>query len=92
MSFLTESFKDRFRRKSFLSIINNHLSFKMDSCGHLGNYSIICIECPVLRDEILVVKNNGCLNLEIESDSKILIDYYNKMINIYINMLLMKDI
>ena len=35
-----------------------------------------------LRDGILVAKNNGFLNLEIESDSKIVIDYFNKMISV----------
>lgn len=32
----------------------------------------------VLRDDMLTVKNNGFLNLDIEGDSRIVIDYYNK--------------
>ena len=47
----------------------------------------------VLRDDILTVKNNSFLNLEIEGDSRIIIDYYNKKSNIPSSiMLLMKDI
>ena len=34
------------------------------------------------RDGILAAKNKGYSNLEIEGDSKIVIDCHNKMINI----------
>ena len=42
---------------------------------------------------LLVINRKGFLNLEIEGDSKIMINYYNKKINIpnYI-LLLMEDI
>ena len=46
-----------------------------------------------LRDDISVIKNNEFLNLEIEGDSKIIIDCNNKKNNIHSSiMLLMKDI
>ena len=32
---------------------------------------------------MLAAKNNGFLNLEIEGDSKIVVDSYNRKINIY---------
>ena len=35
-----------------------------------------------LRDGILATRNKGYSNLEIEGDSKIVIDCHNKMINI----------
>ena len=35
-----------------------------------------------LRDGILAARNKGYSNLEIEGDSKIVIDCHNKMINI----------
>ena len=43
---------------------------------------MIIVECMTLRDVILAVKNNGFLNLEIEGDSKIVIDCFNKRISI----------
>ena len=54
----------------------------MAAYRHLGNTSIIIVECMVLRDSILAAKNNGFLSLEIEGDSKIVIDHFNKMISI----------
>ena len=46
-----------------------------------------------LRDGMLAVKRKGFLNLEIEGDSKIVIDCYNKKINIHNSiLLLMEDI
>ena len=65
----------------------------MDVCKHIGNFLIIIIECMMLKDGMLAIKKNGFLNLEIEGDSKIVIDYYNKKINIpsYI-LLLIEDI
>ena len=35
-----------------------------------------------LKDYMLAVKRNGFLNLEIEDDSEIVMDCYNKKINI----------
>ena len=32
----------------------------------------------VLRDGVLVVRDNGFLNLDIKGDFKVVIDYYNK--------------
>ena len=47
----------------------------------------------VLRDVILATKNKGFLDLEIEGDSKIIMDCYNKKINPHsFIMLLMVDI
>ena len=46
-----------------------------------------------LRDDILIVKNKGYSNLEIQGGSKIVIDCYNKIINIPSSIiLLMEDI
>ena len=47
----------------------------------------------VLRDVILATKNKGFLDLEIEGDSKIIMDCYNKKINPHSSiMLLIVDI
>ena len=51
---------------------------------HLDKSSIIIVEGMILRYEILATKNSGYSNLEIESDSKIIIDCYNKKINILV--------
>ena len=60
---------------------------------NIGKSSIIIAECVALRDSVLAAKNNGFLNLEIEDDSKIVIDCYNKKINIPSSiMLLIEDI
>ena len=60
---------------------------------HISNASIIITEYMTLRDDISVIKNNEFLNLEIEGDSKIIIDCNNKKNNIHSSiMLLMKDI
>lgn len=44
----------------------------------LGNASIIIAEYMALRDSNLATKDNGFLNLEIEGDSRVVIDCYNK--------------
>ena len=55
---------------------------------HISNPSVIIAECMILRDKLLVNKNNG-----FEGDSKIVIDCYNKKSNISNSItLLMKDI
>ena len=60
---------------------------------HISNASIIIAEYMTLRDDVSVIKNNEFLNLEIEGDSKIIIDCNNKKNNIHSSiMLLMKDI
>ena len=64
---------------------------KMAGCRHLGKSFIIVIECVTLRDEILATKNSGYSNLEIEGDSKILIDCYNKSINIPSSIILLRE-
>ena len=47
----------------------------------------------ILRDDILVAKNNDFLSLEIEDDSKIVIEYFNKIIGIPCSIkILMEDI
>ena len=60
----------------------------------ISNASIIIIEYMTLRDDMLAAKNNKLLNLEIEGDQKIVINYYNNNKNIIPNfiMLLMEDI
>ena len=64
---------------------------KMGACRQISNSSIIVVECMTLRYGILATK--GFLNLNIEGDSKIVIDCYNKNINIPSSiLLLMKDI
>ena len=63
-------------------------------CRYMRNSSIIVIKCITLREiYILVVKNKKNLDLKIKNDSKIVIDCYNKKVNIlnYI-FLLMDDI
>ena len=50
----------------------------MATSRHTCNASIIIAECITFRDGVLTAKNNGFLNLEIESDSKVMIDSYNK--------------
>ena len=47
---------------------------------HLGNASIITMKCVAFRDSILVTTYNSFSNLEIEEDSKIIIDCYNKKV------------
>ena len=65
----------------------------MFASRHIDNALIIIAECIVLRDSMLVTKNYGFLNLEIEGYSKIVIDCYNKKNNIpNFIMLLMKNI
>ena len=61
---------------------------------HISNTSIIIIKYMILRDDMLAVKNNKLLNLEIEGALKIVINYYNNNKNIISNfiMLLMEDI
>ena len=59
----------------------------------MGNASIIIVACMTFRDSVLAAKNNGLLNVEIEGDLKVVIDSYNKKINIPSSlMLLMEDI
>ena len=41
----------------------------------LDNASKIIMECMALKDGVLAVKNNGFLYLEIEGDSKVIINY-----------------
>ena len=66
---------------------------KTAACKHLGNTSIILAECMTLRDGILASKNNGFVSLEIEGDSKIVIDCFNKMISAPCSIrVLMEDI
>ena len=47
-------------------VIDPNGIIKMATCRHLGNTSIIIMECMAIRDSILVAKNNGFLNLEIK--------------------------
>ena len=44
----------------------------------IGNASIIIVEYMTLRDDILAFKNNEFLILQIERDSRIVIDCYSK--------------
>ena len=60
----------------------------MATSRHIGNASIIIAECITFRDGVLTAKNNGFLNLEIESDSKVMIDSYNKKSNISSSIML----
>ena len=46
---------------------------------YLGNVSIITIEYVALRDRVIAARNNGLSNLEIEGDSKVIINCYNKV-------------
>ena len=60
----------------------------MAACRHIGNSSNIVVECIALKDGMFATKRKGFLNLEIEGDSKIVIDCYNKKINIPSSILL----
>ena len=65
----------------------------MAVCKHVGKSSIIVAECMALRDDILAAENKGYSNFEIEKDSKLVIDCYNRRIEIPSSiMLLMEDI
>ena len=46
----------------------------MAASRHLDNASKIIAECMVLTYGVLVVKNNGFLDLEIEGDCKVIIN------------------
>ena len=50
----------------------------MTRSKHLGNESIITMECVALIYKVLMVKLNDFFNLEIEGNSKVIINYYNK--------------
>ena len=66
---------------------------KFVACKHIGKSSIIVAEFLTLRDDILAAKNKGFLDLEIEGDSKIVINCYNKKKNTPSSFkLLIKDI
>ena len=52
-------------------------SIKMAGNKHLGYASIITIECVILRDGVLASKLYGFSNMEMERDSKIIIDCFN---------------
>ena len=52
----------------------------MIASRHICNALIIITEYMALRDDMLVAKNNGFLNLEIEGDLKKVIDCYNKKV------------
>ena len=62
-------------------------TIKMVISRHISNTSIIM----ALRDDMLTVKNNKFLNLEINNDLRIVIDYYNKKNNIYNSIMLLID-
>ena len=73
-------------------IRDSNKTIKMTTSRHIGNTSIIIAKCMTLKDNMLVVKNKGFLNLKIKGDSKIIIDFYNKKSNIHNSiMLLIKD-
>ena len=42
---------------------------KMVACRHIGNSSIIVVECMTLRDVVSAIERKSFLNLEIEGDS-----------------------
>ena len=50
----------------------------MTGSRHLDNALIITTECGALRDGILATIYNCLSNLEIEGNSKVVIDCYNK--------------
>ena len=52
-------------------------------CRYMRNSSVIVIKCITLRNiYILVVQNKKKLDLKIKNNSKIVIDCYNKKVNI----------
>ena len=61
-------------------------TIKMAGSKHLGNASIIIVKCETLRDEILDARLNSFFNLEIEGNSKVIIDCYNKKISYLVQL------
>ena len=49
-------------------------TIKIAASKYLANDSIIITKCVALRDGVLAVINNDFLDLEIERDSKVIID------------------
>ena len=50
-------------------------TIKIAASRHLDSASKIIAECMVLKDGVLAAKNNGFLDLEIEGDCKVIINY-----------------
>ena len=85
----------RIQNKSVLGWVITYSDgiIKMAAYKYVGQSSIIVAECMTLKDDIQTSKSKGYSNLEIEEDSKIIIDCYNKRITIPSSiMVLMKDI
>ena len=51
---------------------------KVTGNRHLDNTWIFIMECVALRDSVLTATHNDFINLDIEGDSKVIIDYCNK--------------
>lgn len=47
----------------------------MAACKSIINFLIIMIECMTLWYDVLIIKNTGVLDLEIERNLKIIINY-----------------
>lgn len=58
---------------------------------HLGNTLIFIVECMALRDCFVASKCNDILNLEIEVDSKVVIDCKNRKSSIPSSFILLMD-
>ena len=56
-------------------IRDSNETIKMVASRRLDNASKIIMECMTLKDGVLAVKNNGFLYLEMEGDSKVIINY-----------------
>ena len=79
--------REREIRSNFVYILlctNFNLLDRTKKLNLLSNDSIIIIEYVTLRDSVVAVIYNGFLNLEIEENSKVIINYYNKKNIVYL--------
>ena len=64
-------------------LATRHDIIRMVACRHIDNSSIIFVKCMTFRDGNLTANSKDLLGLEIEGDSKIVVDCYKKKINIF---------
>lgn len=63
-------------------------TIKMASSRNLSNTSIIFVECIALKDGVVTTNYNCFMNLEIEMDFKVMIDYYNRKSSALIQLII----
>lgn len=83
----------KYRNNSALELVIGDSNSITKMARHIGYSLIIDVEYLVLRDDILLVKNKGILELETEGENKIVINRYNRKSNIpSFILLLIEDI